>query len=108
MHELAYAEGILGVALDVADGAPVRCVQVRVGDLHAIVPDSLQFCFSLVAEDTAAADARLDVQIVPGDTLLVDAVELDTGWRRRPDSEASRTDLAALANEHRREHESCA
>ena len=87
MHELAYAQGILDVALEVAEGRPVRRVQVRLGDEHAIVADSLQFCFSLAAQDTLAADAQLEVMSLPGDTFLVDAVELDDGWRRRPDAE---------------------
>jgi hydrogenase nickel incorporation protein HypA/HybF len=118
MHEMAYAEGILGVALEVSDGSPVRRVQVRLGALHRIVPESLQFCFQLAAQDTAAADALLDVteipvrvrcarcgaesdggappfqcaacdvfdvRIVSGEEVLVDAVELDDGWRRRSD-----------------------
>jgi hydrogenase nickel incorporation protein HypA/HybF len=95
MHEMAYAEGILEVALDVAGGRPVRRVQIRLGEQHAIVPDSLQFCFSLAAQDTLAAEARLEVLSLPGDTFLVDAVELDDGWRRRPDTEP----LNGLAND---------
>jgi Zn finger protein HypA/HybF involved in hydrogenase expression len=85
MHEMAYAEGILAVALDVAEGQHVRRVQVHVGDLHRIVSDSLQFCFELASEDTPAAGARLDVEVVAGDGMQVDAVELDDGWRYRPD-----------------------
>jgi Zn finger protein HypA/HybF involved in hydrogenase expression len=84
MHEMAYAEGILAVALDVAEGHAVRCVQVRVGTWHALVPDSLQFCFELAAQDTPAARARLDVRVVPGEAFAVDAVERDDGWRHRP------------------------
>lgn len=137
MHEMALAEGILGVALDVADGRPVRRIQVRVGALQMVVPDSLQFCFELAAQDTPAADARLeledvparvrckrcdaeseapsvpfhcrrcgafDVEVVAGDELLVDAVELDDGWQRRPgvgDGAAVAVDIPA---EHLREH----
>jgi hydrogenase nickel incorporation protein HypA/HybF len=84
MHELAYAEGILAVALDVAEGHVVHCVQVRVGAGHAIVPDSLRFCFELAAQDTPAAGARLDVRVVPGEAFAVDAIERDDGWRHRP------------------------
>jgi hydrogenase nickel incorporation protein HypA/HybF len=89
MHEMAYAEGILDVALEVSEGRPVRRVQVRLGEQHAIVPDSLQFCFSLAAQDTPAADARLEVLSLPGDTFLVDAIELDDGWRRRPEADTA-------------------
>jgi len=84
MHEMAYAEGILAVALDVAAGGHVRCVQVQVGEAHALVPDSLAFCFELAAQDTPAADARLEVRLTRGEAFTVDAVELDDGWRHRP------------------------
>jgi hydrogenase nickel incorporation protein HypA/HybF len=65
MHELAYAEGILGVALDAAQGAPVRRIRLRIGALHGIVTDSLQFCFQLAAQDTPAADAQLLLTTIP-------------------------------------------
>jgi len=102
MHEMAYAEAILGVALDVSEGRPVRRVQVRLGQAHAIVPDSLQFCFQLAAQDTPAADAQVDVETLQGEEFLVDAVELDDGWRRRPGADDG---LATVAQEHAREHE---
>jgi Zn finger protein HypA/HybF involved in hydrogenase expression len=85
MHEIALAQGVLEVALDVADGHEVRTVRVRAGELMAVTQDSFQFCFEMVAQDTLAAAARLDLEIVPGDVLLVDGVELDDGWRWHPD-----------------------
>lgn len=134
MHEMAYAEGILEVALDVAEGAAIRRIQVRLGALHGIVPDSLRFCFQLAARDTPAAEAVLeveaiaarvrcthcghegsggplpmqcqacqafDVQVVAGEEVLVDAVELDDGWRRRPEPDPL---MEPFAREHMREH----
>lgn len=85
MHEVAYAESVLGVALDVSEGRPVRRIQVQIGQMHAIVPDSLQFSFTLVADQTPAANAELDVRLVDGDAFQVDAIELDDGWRYRPE-----------------------
>ena len=49
--------------------------------------ESLQFCFQMVAHDTPAASAQLQVQIVPGEVLLVDAIELEDGWQYRPEEE---------------------
>jgi hydrogenase nickel incorporation protein HypA/HybF len=86
MHEVALAQGILDVVLDVADGREARTVRVRAGELNAITHDSLQFCFEMVAQDTPAAAAKLEVEIVPGDALLIDAIELDDGWHTRPDA----------------------
>jgi hydrogenase nickel incorporation protein HypA/HybF len=86
MHEVALAQGILDVVLDVADGREVRTVRVRAGELQAVTEDSLQFCFQLVAQDTLAAAARLELQIMPGDAVLIDAIELADGWYFRPDA----------------------
>jgi hypothetical protein len=87
MHEIALAQGILDVVLDVADGHGVTTVRVRAGELQAVTRDSLQFCFEMVARDTSAAAAHLELDIIPGDALLIDAIELDDGWRYRPDTE---------------------
>lgn len=64
MHEMALAEGILDVVLDVAGENPVKAVRVQAGILHAIVPESLKFSFQLAAQDTPAADALLYIQKV--------------------------------------------
>jgi hydrogenase nickel incorporation protein HypA/HybF len=85
MHEVALAQAILDTVLDIADGQQPRAVRVRAGEILAVSPESLQFCFELVAQDTSAAQAQLDVDIVPGDALLIDAIELDDGWHYRPD-----------------------
>jgi hydrogenase nickel incorporation protein HypA/HybF len=85
MHELALAQGVLDVVLDVANGREVRTVRVRAGELLAVTVDSLRFCFELVAQDTPAAAATLEVEITPGDALLIDGVEVEDGWQWRPD-----------------------
>ena len=101
MHEIAYAEGILDVALRVSNGQHVRRIQVRIGDFYAIVADSLQFAFDLAGQDSAAAGAHLDVVSVPGDTFQVDALQLDAGWLRRPEPDDT---LSDVAREHMHEH----
>ena len=65
MHEMAIAEGILAVALDAARNQKVNSVHVRIGRLHAVVPDSLRFSFQLLAEETDAANAVLEIEDVP-------------------------------------------
>ena len=86
MHEVAIAQGILDVVLDVAGGRTAKTVRVRAGQLQAITQDSLQFCFEMVAHDTPAAAARVEVEIIPGDSLTIEAIELDDGWHFRPDA----------------------
>jgi hydrogenase nickel incorporation protein HypA/HybF len=65
MHEMALAEGILAVVLDAAEEQQVQRVRLRVGTLQRVVPDSLQFSFQLIAEDTPAVRATLDIQRIP-------------------------------------------
>ena len=85
MHEVALAQAILDTVLEIVDGQQPLAVRVRAGELLAVSPDSLQFCFELVAKDTSAAETQLEVEIVPGGELLIDAIELDDGWHYRPD-----------------------
>lgn len=76
MHELGIAQGILAVVTDIAEERPVTRVVVRVGEEQRIVPDSLCFSFELLAQGTLCARAHLQCVPVPGDTLLVDEVEI--------------------------------
>jgi hypothetical protein len=77
MHELGLAEGIMTVAIDMADGRTVTRIAVRIGEEQRIVPDSLEFGFQLLAEGTNCAGAALQCLSVPGIEVLVDEVELD-------------------------------
>lgn len=98
MHEIALAQGILDVVLDVAAGQRPRTVRVRAGELLSVTQESLQFCFEMVGQQTPAADARLEVEIVPGDVLLIDAIELDDGWRYRPEPAMSDAEQHAVSD----------
>jgi hydrogenase nickel incorporation protein HypA/HybF len=65
MHELAMADGLLSVMLEAARGRTVRFARLRIGRLHAVVPDSLQFSFHLLGEGTVAASAHLELEEIP-------------------------------------------
>jgi Zn finger protein HypA/HybF involved in hydrogenase expression len=85
MHEIGLAQGVLEVALEAAAGAPVAGIEVRVGELQAVVPDAFAFSFTLLADGTAAAGARIDIEAVAGDELMVAGVQLADGtWLRPP------------------------
>jgi hypothetical protein len=77
MHELGLAEGIMTVAMDMAEGRTVTRIAVRIGQEQRIVPDSLEFGFQLLAEGTICEGATLQCLVVPGGHVLVDEVELD-------------------------------
>ena len=83
MHEAALCEGVLAVALDAAAGDPVTRVRVRVGEVQAVVPESFEFCWKLVAEGTDAAESAVELNMVRGDVLEVEEVEVQGGEVRR-------------------------
>jgi len=65
MHELSIASAIVATVERHAGGSPVTLVRVRVGRLRQVVPDSLEFCFGMVALESVCEGARLELEIVP-------------------------------------------
>jgi len=61
MHELSVASAVVDTAIRHAAQRPVALVNVRVGRLRAVVPDSLRFYFEIVARDTPCEGARLEL-----------------------------------------------
>jgi hydrogenase nickel incorporation protein HypA/HybF len=62
MHELSIATGVVETALKHADGRRVTVVNMRVGRLRQVVPDSLRFYFEIVTRDTVCEGARLELE----------------------------------------------
>jgi hydrogenase nickel incorporation protein HypA/HybF len=65
MHEFSIAEAIVDVATRHAAGRRVVGVEVKVGHLRQVVPDSLHFAFGLVTQGTALDGAELAIAHVP-------------------------------------------
>ena len=65
MHELSIASAIVATAARHASGNRVTVVRVRVGRLRQVVPDSLSFCFGMVARESLCEGARLELQVIP-------------------------------------------
>lgn len=65
MHELALSRAIVEAACAHAEGRRVRSVAVSVGALRQVVPDSLEFNFSLVSAGTLCDGAELAMTHVP-------------------------------------------
>lgn len=66
MHEMAITQSVVDAVCERAAGRRVHRVRVEVGALCAVVPDAMEFCFSLVTEGTAADGAALDIDVRPG------------------------------------------
>jgi hydrogenase nickel incorporation protein HypA/HybF len=69
MHEMGIAMDILRIVQESIPaemtGAKVQRVNLKVSKFSAIVPDSLRFCFNVVAANTVAEGAELAVEEVP-------------------------------------------
>ncbi len=65
MHELSLAGAIVDTAVRHADGRPVRSVQMRIGAMRQVVPESLDFYFGIVTRGTLVEGASLEVDYRP-------------------------------------------
>jgi hydrogenase nickel incorporation protein HypA/HybF len=65
VHELGLCEAIVEAVERRAAGRQVTRVRVRVGALHRVVEPALDQAFSLAAAGTVAADAGVDLVVVP-------------------------------------------
>lgn len=65
MHELSICEAIVRTVESLADGRPVRRVNVRIGHLRQVVPDSLLFSWELLTEGSDLAGCALVIEHVP-------------------------------------------
>lgn len=75
VHEYAIAEGVIGIVLEQAEGRRVRKVGMTVGHLRQVVPSALTFSFDLVARDTLADGAELELESVPAEGRCRDCGE---------------------------------
>lgn len=65
MHEIGIAKGILKKSLEVAEvnkGKTVIKINVRAGNTEMLTQDSLQEAFTLLARDTVARNAMIELQ----------------------------------------------
>jgi hydrogenase nickel incorporation protein HypA/HybF len=65
MHEMPFTQSILEMALKTAAGKPIRKIHLRVGQLSAIVPESVEVFFAYLSKDTQAEGASLVFEMVP-------------------------------------------
>lgn len=69
MHEMGIALQIIEIAAASVPpelkAARIARVNLKIGKLAAVVPDSLRFCFSVASRDTALEGAELAIEELP-------------------------------------------
>jgi glutathione S-transferase len=87
MRELSVAQAIVDVVNRYSQGRTVVGVEIRVGRAREVVPETLDFAFSLLTEGTALDGAELQIAQVAGGDISVDALKLydDREHRERID-----------------------
>jgi len=64
MHELSLSSAIVNTVVKHAEGRRVLVVELRVGKLRQVIPDTLEFYFEFVARGTVCEGARLDQELI--------------------------------------------
>jgi hydrogenase nickel incorporation protein HypA/HybF len=65
VHELSLSSAIVNTVVKHAGDRRVSVVNLRVGHLRQVVPDSLEFYFEFVARGTVCEGAALVQEVVP-------------------------------------------
>ncbi|MBW1999158.1 MAG: hydrogenase maturation nickel metallochaperone HypA [Deltaproteobacteria bacterium] len=68
MHEMSIAQSLVDIVRDEMhrnQARVLRSVHLHIGEMSAIVPQALSFCFHVITEGTEMEGARLDMEIVP-------------------------------------------
>ena len=85
MHELSITQSIVDTVTARLDGEQVTAVRLEIGRLSGVVPDSVRFCFDIVAGGTQLEGATLHIVEPPGrihcrscagESVLEDAIPL--------------------------------
>jgi hydrogenase nickel incorporation protein HypA/HybF len=65
VHELSLSGAIVNTVVKHAAGRRVTVVNMRIGHLRQVVPDTLEFYFGFVANGTVCEGARLEQELIP-------------------------------------------
>ena len=78
MHELAAAQDVLRAVLTAAgeqNARRVTAIALKVGRGYAV--ENLRDLIAIVAKETIAEGARLDVEMVPGSAIQVATIDIE-------------------------------
>ena len=98
MHELSLSSAIVNTVVKHARGRRVTVVELRVGKLRQVIPDTLEFYFGFVARGTVCEGARLEQEIIDP-RLTCNSCghewEIEIPAFRCPECGASKVEIAA-------------
>jgi len=68
MHEMSIAQSLIDILREEMlkhEAKTLRSVRLNVGQMTAIVPDALSFCFQVITDGTEMEGAKLNMEIIP-------------------------------------------
>jgi hydrogenase nickel incorporation protein HypA/HybF len=66
MHELGITQNIVAIVSERAGRQRVRRVTLDIGELSAVMPDAIAFCFDVCSQGTVLDGAELQINQIPG------------------------------------------
>jgi hydrogenase nickel incorporation protein HypA/HybF len=66
MHELSITENIVSIVSEKAGNTRVKRVMLEIGQLSAVMPDAIRFCFDVCAQGTLLEGAELQIVEIAG------------------------------------------
>ena len=66
MHELGITQNIVAIVSENARGRRVKRVLLEIGQLSAIMPDAVRFCFDVCSQGTVLEGALLEIKEISG------------------------------------------
>ncbi len=68
MHEVSIMQNTLDLAIAQAQqtgATKIDCLTLNIGELSGVIPEALEFAFEILTQETIAADAQLEIKIIP-------------------------------------------
>lgn len=78
MHELSLCDSIHGIVVRAAAGRAVETVNLQVGQLRQVVPETLSYCWTIVTEGGELAGSRLAIESIP---VVIDCADCAASTR---------------------------
>jgi hydrogenase nickel incorporation protein HypA/HybF len=66
VHELGITRNIVSICGERAGGRRVSRVKLEIGQLSAVVPEAIRFCFDVVSQGSPVEGARLEIVEIAG------------------------------------------